>query len=189
MVDSTVRRSCLSGWLKSHSPESYSSPLKLQKFLFLYESFSRVYSGSSDFSHLRGYRIGPVFSDIWTDYFYDRDELDKRVEEAYLLYGGQIDETIAAMSDIIVKGVSDRELISITVSMNIWKSGESLIRKGYPALLDPSCFDEGDIKTVEMLNDTYGRFVNANVNRASDSTSDLSGVSAPAHPVQVAYAS
>ena len=68
MIYSNERKLYLSGWLKNNDNTSYETPLKLQKFLLFYEAFTKVSGETPDFSHLRGYKKGPVFSNVWGDY-------------------------------------------------------------------------------------------------------------------------
>lgn len=68
MIYSNERKLCLSGWLMEHHEIEYNTPLKLQKFLLFYEAFTKVSGETPDFSHLRGYKKGPVFSNVWGKY-------------------------------------------------------------------------------------------------------------------------
>ena len=54
MLWSNERKLALSGWLNENHRSSYSSSLKLQKFLFFYECFSKVDGEEHDFSNLKG---------------------------------------------------------------------------------------------------------------------------------------
>ena len=49
MIYSDNRKLALSGWLKENDYSSYVVPLKLQKFLFFYESASKVAKKEYDF--------------------------------------------------------------------------------------------------------------------------------------------
>lgn len=77
MIISNNRKQYLSGWLKNNYYSAYETPIKLQKFLFFYESFSKVRDQIVDFSYLKGYKKGPVFSQVWGDYTKERDEFDQ----------------------------------------------------------------------------------------------------------------
>ena len=83
MINSNNRKLCLSGWLKHNNEQEYNTPLKLQKFLFLYEAFSKVAGEVTDFSHLKGYQRGPVFSHVWGDYTKERIAFDLAAEQCY----------------------------------------------------------------------------------------------------------
>lgn len=56
MINSNPRKLRLSGWLKENGSSEYNSPLKLQKFLFFYEMFSKIEGDEADFSSLKGYK-------------------------------------------------------------------------------------------------------------------------------------
>ena len=83
MINSNNRKLALSGWLKENNPREYSTPIKLQKFLLFYELFSKIDGEISDLSHLRGYKIGPVFCDVWGDYTKERYYFDIKATEQY----------------------------------------------------------------------------------------------------------
>ena len=76
MLYSNSRKLLLSGWLQKHDAPAYCSPLRLQKYLFLYEAFSKVAQDHADFSRLKGYKRGPVFSPVWEDYTKNRNISD-----------------------------------------------------------------------------------------------------------------
>ncbi len=46
------------------------------KFLLFYEAFAKTFGEQPDFSHLRGYKKGPVFSNVWGDYTKERASFD-----------------------------------------------------------------------------------------------------------------
>ena len=73
MINSDDRKLELSGWLMENDEDSYNDPLKLQKFLFFYESFSKANGKPADFDYLRGYKNGPVFSSVYGDYTKERN--------------------------------------------------------------------------------------------------------------------
>lgn len=44
--------------------------------MLFYETFSKIVEEQTDFSHLRGYKNGPVFSNVWGGYTKDREEFE-----------------------------------------------------------------------------------------------------------------
>ena len=82
MINSNTRKLTLSGWLRKNNPREYDSPLKLQKFLLFYELLSKTAGEQADFDHLRGYKRGPVFSNVWGDYTKERISFNEAVEKA-----------------------------------------------------------------------------------------------------------
>ena len=51
-------------WLNKQEDITKFSKLQLQKFLFLYEMFQFVEKKDSDFTYLKAYKNGPVFSNF-----------------------------------------------------------------------------------------------------------------------------
>ena len=83
LINSNDRKLSLCGWLQKTHPTEYDRTLKLQKFLFFYEVFSKVDGEKPDFSHLRGYQNGPVFSQVWGDYTKERSAFDSASIKCY----------------------------------------------------------------------------------------------------------
>lgn len=114
MVYSNPRKLLLSGWLKQNGNPEYNSPLKLQKFLFFYEAFTKINKGTADFSHLKGCKRGPVFSNVWGDYTYERPAFDDAVEKEYSAPREKIVEEYAKKSQFLVSILSENELSELT---------------------------------------------------------------------------
>lgn len=156
MINSNNRKLCLSGWLKHNNIQEYNTPLKLQKFLLLYESFSKVDGEYSDFSHLRGYKRGPVFSQVWGDYTKEREAFDLAAEESYAWRKSDINEERAKKCAFVVSTLSEKELSELTHKMNIWKSKEKRIMSGeYQVSLDESDFNSSDTNLISLLERMY----------------------------------
>lgn len=115
MINSNNRKLCLSGWLKCNREQEYNTPLKLQKFLLLYEAFSKVAGETPDFSHLKGYKRGPVFSHVWGDYTKERSAFDLAAEKCYKDGKADIDEIRAKKSAFIVAILSEKELSDFNI--------------------------------------------------------------------------
>lgn len=156
MIYSNGRKLCLSGWLKQNSQEEYNTPLKLQKFLLLYEAFSKVSGEKPDFDHLRGYKRGPVFSNVWGDYTKERALFDKTAYECFNLQKDEINEMRAQKCAFIVKTLSETELSELTHKMNLWRAKEKRILSGeYQVDLEEKDFNENDVKLVNLLDQMY----------------------------------
>lgn len=156
MIHSNERKQYLSGWLRYNNTNEYNHALKLQKFLLLYECFSKVSGETPDFSHLRGYKRGPVFSQVWGDYTKDREEFDKAVDKRYHLRKDMINQDRAKKCAFIVKVLSEEELSELTHLMNLWKSKEKRIRQGeYQVELNENDFNENDVKLIYTLDKMY----------------------------------
>ena len=157
MVYSNERKLTLSAWLKKHREAEYNIPLKLQKFLFFYEAFSKVAGDDkADFDHLRGYKNGPVFSNVFGDYTKERGAFERKAEACYELLGKKINPTIALQCGFIVATLSEQELSALTHEMNIWKSQEKYINQGfYQVSLSESDFNEHDYDLIRKLGAMY----------------------------------
>ena len=156
MVYSNSRKLTLSAWLKRNSEKEYNSSLKLQKFLFFYESFSKVAGDTADFDHLRGYKNGPVFSNVWGDYTKEHYDFERAAEENFAKFGESINQERALQCAFLVATLSESELSSLTHKMNIWSSQEQLINQNVQQVsLNESDFNETDKKIIEMLNCMY----------------------------------
>lgn len=156
MIYSNERKLCLSGWLHQNSEKEYDASLKLQKFLFLYECFSKVSGERTDLGHLRGYERGPVFSQVWGDYHYDRIEFNKSADEKYRSGSVPINEERAEKCAFVVRVLSDNELSELTHAMNLWKAKEKRILSGEQQVdLEESDFNEDDRRIICMLDKMY----------------------------------
>lgn len=120
MIYSNERKLCLSGWFKENSEKSYSKSLKLQKFLLLYEAFAKTSGEKTDFSHLRGYKKGPVFSNVWGDYTKERTAFDTAAMKTYEAKKDSVNETRAKKCGFIVETMTEEELSELTHKMNLW---------------------------------------------------------------------
>ena len=129
MIYSNNRKLCLSGWLKHNNVKEYDTPLKLQKFLLLYEAFSKVAGEEVDFSHLKGYKKGPVFSHVWGDYTKERIAFDHAAEECYEYKKESIDELRARKCAFIENDFNEEDFKLM-----------SLLDQMYPIeMIDKSC--------------------------------------------------
>lgn len=157
MINSNTRKLTLSGWLKKHDFTSYDTPLKLQKFLFFYESAAKVEGKEYDFDRLRGYKNGSVFSQVWGDYTKERQQFDETAETDYQKYGSKlIDSVLATKIAFFVKTCTEDELSGITHSMNIWKNKENRIKSGeYQVTLDDANFSNADAEIVKNILSVY----------------------------------
>lgn len=156
MIYSNNRKRCLSGWLYRNNKKEYDNPLKLQKFLLLYECFSKVSGEKPDFEHLRGYTRGPVFSQVWGDYTKDRREFDRAAEKSYNSEKNNINEERAEKCAFVVRTLSENELSELTHAMNLWKAKEKRILGGeYQVDLEESDFDNEDFKMISALDKMY----------------------------------
>lgn len=156
MVYSNKRKLCLSGWLQKYNNEEYNSPLKLQKFLVLYEAFSKVEGETPDFSHLRGYKRGPVFSNVWGDYTKDRTAFNAVSMSCYEEEHESVNVKRARKCAFIVSTLSEAELSDLTHELNLWKVKEERIMSGeYQVRLMEADFNSEDAQLVSCLEKMY----------------------------------
>lgn len=156
MIYSNERKLCLSGWLKENSETSYNTPLKLQKFLLLYEAFAKTSGEQPDFSHLRGYKKGPVFSNVWGDYTKERAAFNAAATEAYESRKYDINIERAKKCAFVVSTMTETELSLLTHKMNLWKSKEQRIMSGeYNVDLYEKDFNEDDESMIRILDEMY----------------------------------
>lgn len=156
MIYSNERKLCLSGWLKENNNASYEIPLKLQKFLLFYEAFSKVSGENPDFSHLRGYKKGPVFSNVWGDYTKERSNFNSAAQHAFASNSVAIDTARAEKCAFMVSTMTEKELSDLTHQMNLWKCKEKRIMHGeYQVDLSERDFNSDDEKLIRTLDAMY----------------------------------
>jgi len=154
MIHTNTRKLCLAEWLKRENTSVYLSPLKLQKFLFLYEAFSKVAGDNYDFSHLKGYVRGPVFSNVWGDYTKNRDEFEAAMSQC--AKRNDINASRAKKAAFITSVLTETELSELTHKLDIWQTQKERIMSGEQqvSLLD-SDFSGTDAKFLTLLYNMY----------------------------------
>ena len=156
MIYSNERKLSLSGWLKENNNTSYETPLKLQKFLLFYEAFTKVSGEKPDFSHLRGYKKGPVFSNVWGDYTKERINFNLEVQKAVKKNIKSINISRAEKCAFMVSTMTEKELSDLTHKMNLWKCKEKRIMSGeYQVDLSEDDFNLNDEKLIRSLDAMY----------------------------------
>lgn len=156
MVYSNKRKLMLSGWLKQNGAAEYDSPLKLQKFLLFYESFAKVNDDVSDFDYLKGYKRGPVFSNVLGDYTHEREAFDDAADRAYSELRENVVKDYAEKSLFLVSILSEKDLSELTHKMNLWNAKKSRIMSGERHVsLDERDFDENDTDMIRLLDKMY----------------------------------
>jgi len=131
MLFSTERKLTLCGWLVENNYNTFlNSPLKVQKFLFLYECISKVKGGEYELTNLKGYERGPVFELVYSDYRYRKKEMLEQIESSYNQNKYIIDTEIAKTANYIISSLSENEVSDMTHLFNIWKSKEQEIVDG-----------------------------------------------------------
>ena len=157
MIFSNTRKLTLSAWLKNNNFSAYHNNLRLQKFLFFYEAFSKVDGDKkADFTHLKGYKNGPVFSTVWGDCTKEEWNFEKKADECFEKYGDSVNQKIAKQCSFIVSTLSESELSELTHAMNIWNCKKEYINQGVSQVpLDEKDFNQDDVHLIEELNNIY----------------------------------
>ncbi|AEB29600.1 hypothetical protein CAR_c09070 [Carnobacterium sp. 17-4] len=134
--------------------------MKLQKYLFFYELFSKVEGKSYSLDYLKGYENGPVFSEVYGDYTYRIDEFEPNVDVNGNL---EIEKDIAQKASFLAQILTKKELSNLTHEMNIWKAKEKDIEKGIKNVpLDEEDFNDNDEYITKNLKDLYSNeFINS----------------------------
>ena len=156
MIYSNNRKLYLSGWLLQHDTAAYNSPLRLQKFLFLYEAFSKADGDDADFDRLKGYKRGPVFSSVWGDYTKERDKFSTTSIQAYSRNIDLVNSVRAERAAFIVASLSENELSELSHLFHIWHSKKNRIMDGeLHVALDEQDFNDADCNLAKLLEKMY----------------------------------
>jgi hypothetical protein len=149
MINSSVRKLALTGWLIENEPDLYRSSLKFQKFLFFCEALCFAGGAPHEFSGLKGYRKGPVFGAAWGDRASDADEFRLAALSSYRNAGLPADEDIVRLAAFVCKSFTEDELSRVTHLLDMWKAKEGDIEAGMRHVdLDVSDFSENDALVV-----------------------------------------
>lgn len=156
-VNSNERKLRLSSWLKSNQRREFSSNLKLQKFLFFYEVFSKMEGEEDyDFNYLRAYPNGPVFSNVYGDYNYQSTAFWHALDKIASSPIENVDEKRAKLSGFLVKILNEEELSDLTHEFDAWNKYESAINRGEKNItINEDDFTDHDFHLLEMLKNMY----------------------------------
>jgi len=156
MTKSSERKKSLYGWLKEHNDQDAKSRLKVQKFLFFYETLSKIEGDEYELDSLKGYKNGPVFDDVYGDMKYDYPNFKQESEKALRKLGDKIKDDRAKIADFLIKIHNEADLSDITHHFNIWKSKEQEIDGGALHLpLEESDLTQGDMEFMKDLKDNF----------------------------------
>lgn len=156
MLSSSIRKKALSGWLKKYHEKEFVLPLKFQKFLFFYEALSKIEKDDSEFKKLKGYINGPVFSDVYGDYTYEKDDFYKEVKETYNKNVKLVNTDRAKLAGFLVSILNDNELSKLTHEFNIWKAKEKDITPlTQNVTLNEKDFNKKDAELLRTVKNMY----------------------------------
>ncbi|MBU4693261.1 hypothetical protein KQ876_03560 [Mycoplasma sp. CSL7491-lung] len=146
------RKLTLSGWLKENDFDSYKTPLKFQKFLFFYELFSKMDGDTSDFKKLKGYKNGPVFSNVWGYYTHNKEEFNIKITESLKENYSLVNLERAKKANFLIATLTQEELSNLTHQMNLWLVKKDLIMSGEKQVdLDEKDLNDDDFKLIKKL--------------------------------------
>ena len=156
MLNSSIRKKTLSGWLRKYHEKEFLSPLKLQKFLFFYEALSKTEKDDSEFKKLKGYINGPVFSDVYGEYVYEKADFVKEINKAFRENTKLVDNARAKFAGFLVSILNEEELSSLTHEFNIWKAKENDIKSGVKEVsLYERDFNKKDAELLTSMKNMY----------------------------------
>ena len=155
-MNSSIRKRALSGWLKKYHEKEFFSPLKLQKFLFFYETLSKIENDDFEFNKLKGYVDGPVFSDVYGDYLHERDDFINEVENDFNENIELVNNARAKYAGFLVSILNEDDLSRFTHEFNIWKAKEDDINHGVKdVLLNEKDLNEKDAELLTSMKNMY----------------------------------
>lgn len=156
MINSSPRKQVLCAWLRDNYYDTYNSPLKLQKFLLFYELFSKVDGDKYELSYLRGWKRGPVFSDVWGDYSKERELYDITISYTITATDFKADRVRAKKAAFLCNIMTENELSELTHLLDIWRKQKERIDHGeYNVPLNEKDFSENDKNYIEYLKNMY----------------------------------
>lgn len=154
ILNSSKRKLELSKWLSNNQYREFSRHLKLQKFIFFYESFTKLESEIADFSYLRAYLNGPVYSDVYGDYNYRNDIFVSTLSS--LSEQTSINEKRAKLAGFIVKILNEEELSDLTHEFDAWKAKKGQMSQGHKNIpMSESDFSADDLELLRTLQEMY----------------------------------
>lgn len=154
----SLRHRALCGWLSQNEPNTYEKALKVQKFLFLYELFSVLEEDNEvDVKYLKGYKNGPVFSEVYGAYTYGKEDFNKYLPKAYGRYSSKLDEDRLQLSSFVVKILEEKELSKFSHQFNLWSAKKKEINRynSKQVPLNMEDFSEEDKCILRDLKDMY----------------------------------
>lgn len=157
-------------WLFYNNSKSFSSSLRLQKFMFFYEMFQEnEVSGKGDFRSLKAYKNGPVFSIAYGDYTYRIDELVSRIKETKDTLIDYCSEMVVhtqsklilnlpnvRLANFITSIMTESELSEFTHNFTAWKEREVEVMSGIKNIsIENVQLSEQDKYILDSLKEMY----------------------------------
>ena len=147
------RKKALINWVNKKAKEDgvFLPSLRLHRFLFFYECFSKVEGDDYNFDELRGYKRGPVFGDVYREVKFNTVAFETYINQSE----HAVDEERAKRALFLVR-ILGNDLSDFTHNLDIWKTHEKAIMGGTPQLpLSESDFSEKDVEIFISLLSLY----------------------------------
>ena len=144
-------------WFFRNNERAFQNSLKVQKFLFFYEVFSKIQGKPYSFDRMAIYKLGPFFSTAYGDYRHDFPELKDLLDGEDLAdHNFVLDLPTARKANFLVSILNTDELSELTHQFSIWKKKESLFGiQRYQIPADEADFSEEDWKLAKLLLNAY----------------------------------
>lgn len=114
-------------WLVDEESVNNMSSLQIQKFLFFSEMFNRETNQNYDLYKLKAYKKGPVFSDVYGDYTYRKEQLLEEVRDSETSFSEKEIENMEK-SKLLTLIHNDKDLSDLTHKFDLWKSKEPRLK-------------------------------------------------------------
>ena len=149
------RKKALINWVNDRAKADgvFLPSMRLHKFLFFYECFSKVEEDEYSFENLKGYKRGPVFGDVYKEYKYNENSLQSDLSKSK--YYINEERAVKALFLVLTLG---NELSDFTHHLDIWKVHEKAITEGaFQLPLHDSDFSEHDAKIFKDIINAHSR--------------------------------
>ena len=144
-------------WLNKQEEIAKFSKLQLQKFLFFYEMFKYVDGNDYDFSSLKAYKNGPVFSNFYGDITYREEEISDYLRSAK--EDNTTNELNARTSKFLIETMTDSELSDLTHEFDMWKVHKDKISAHVQQIpMNEEDITDDDIDLIEFIRSSEPAF-------------------------------
>lgn len=140
-------------WLNTRKKIMSMPRLKIQKFLYFYEMFQKVAGEPYDIDHLKAYRNGPVFSQVYGDINYRDSEVYRELDK---VSDFEINLKSAEEALFMVCSMTETELSELTHQFDMWQSKKDRINRGEQQIpITDEDISQKDIDLLEQIVPDY----------------------------------
>ncbi|VWL84955.1 hypothetical protein [Oceanivirga miroungae] len=129
MLNSSNRHLEILSWLNTKKDITQYTHLQLEKFLYFYEMFNMVDNKTYNIKGLKAYENGPVYSNVYGDYVYNREELFNRIRSINSDSNLDSNDNLVK-SRFLIETLNDNDLSYLTHQLDMWKCKEKEIKMG-----------------------------------------------------------